>query len=473
MYLATPMTRFEYMRIPVSVIPPAIMDLYKLHAKVKNGYIYVQIEKGMYGLPQAGILANQLLRERLKPHGYYEVPHTPGLWKHKHLPVQFTLVVDDFGVKYTGNHAQHLVNALKETYEIKEDWTGALYCGIHLKWDYEKRILDTSMQGYVEKQLRKYKHKKTTKPQNTPLQPFPRQYGKNAQQPIPTDDSPPINTDQQKFIEQVVGSFLYYARAVDPIILHALSNIASEQKNPTTNTLAKTHRFLDYMAWHPDAIVRFRKSDMILNIHSDASYLTAPKSRSRAGGHYFLGSIPRDNHPIKLNGPIHSLCTILRFVAASAAEAELGALFLNAKEAKIMRLTLEELGHPQPPTPIHIDNTTVVGIVNNTIKRQRSRSMEMRYFWLLDSEAQKYFTYHYHPGQENLADYHTKSFNGKDTTHARPFYVYERNSPKELVRALLPSTRRGCVGKLRDSYLHRRPLPTIPTYKVHKRTKCS
>jgi len=71
-------------------------------------------------------------------------------------------------------------------------------------------------------------------------------------------------------------------------------------------------------------------------------------------------------------------------VAASATEAKLGALFLNAQEAKVIRLVLEELGHPQPPTPIHVDNTTTVGIVNNTIKRQRSRAMEMRYFWLLD-----------------------------------------------------------------------------------------
>ena len=77
-------------------------------------------------------------------------------------------------------------------------------------------------------------------------------------------------------------------------------------------------------------------------------------------------------------------CAILKLVAASAAEAELGALFLNAQEARIIRLTLTEMGHPQPPTPVHVDNSTAVGIVNNTIKRQRSRAMEMRYFWLLD-----------------------------------------------------------------------------------------
>jgi hypothetical protein len=109
---------------------------------------------------------------------------------------------------------------------------------------------------------------------------------------------------------------------------------------------------------------------MILNVHSDASYLSTPKAHSRAGGYFFLGSLPRDGDPIKLNRAIHVSCTILKLVAASAAEAESGALFLNAQEAKVFRLILAELGHPQPPTPIHIDNTTTVGIVNNTIKRQ-------------------------------------------------------------------------------------------------------
>jgi len=107
-------------------------------------------------------------------------------------------------------------------------------------------------------------------------------------------------------------------------------------------------------------------------------------------------------------------------VAASAAEAELGSLFLNTQEAKVIRLILEELGHPQPPTPIHVDNTTAVGIVNNTIKRQRSRSMEMRYFWLLDQETQKYVDIFYHPGQENLGDYPSKHHFGPIHQHVRP-----------------------------------------------------
>ena len=85
-------------------------------------------------------------------------------------------------------------------------------------------------------------------------------------------------------------------------------------------------------------------------------------------GIFFLGSLPQENQPINFNGAIAVLCTVLKFVAASAVEAELGALFLDAKEAKVMRLTIEELGHPQPPTPIHCDNSKTVGIVKNTVK---------------------------------------------------------------------------------------------------------
>ena len=100
------------------------------------------------------------------------------------------------------------------------------------------------------------------------------------------------------------------------------------------------------MAKNPNAHVRFYPSDMILNVHSDASYLSAKYANSRAAGYFFLGWGPDDDRPICLNGQKWTLCKILKFVAASAAEAELGAIFLNAKEAKTIRLTLEELDHP-------------------------------------------------------------------------------------------------------------------------------
>jgi hypothetical protein len=123
---------------------------------------------------------------------------------------------------------------------------------------------------------------------------------------------------------------------VDPAILMALSEISSQQSAPTENTMKRVNQFLDYMWTHPDAIIRNRASDMILNVHSDALYLSAPKARSRAGGYFFRGSLPHHGDPIKLKGAIHVTCTILKLVAASVAEAKLGALFLNAQEAKVI-----------------------------------------------------------------------------------------------------------------------------------------
>jgi hypothetical protein len=111
------------MKMPLSLFPQDIIDHYGINNKVLNGYVYMEICKGMYGLPQANILANKLLKKRLATHGYYKQPHTPGLFKHKSHPVWFNLAVDDFGIKYIGEiNLQHLYDALPmESYDIVED----------------------------------------------------------------------------------------------------------------------------------------------------------------------------------------------------------------------------------------------------------------------------------------------------------------------------------------------------------------
>ena len=147
-YLMTPMKRYEYMHMKLEDIPEEIIVLYKLRDKVDaKGFVYVEILKGMYGLPQAGIIAQELLEKRLNARGYKQSEFTPGLWTHE---------------------------------------------------------------------------------------------------------------------------------------------TRNKQGAPTENTLAKVHQFLDYAATNPEAIVTYKKSNMVLAIHSDASYLSEPKARSRAGGHFFL-----------------------------------------------------------------------------------------------------------------------------------------------------------------------------------------
>jgi hypothetical protein len=213
MYLETPLDCFEYMRMPISLFPTNIIDHYQLNNKVLKDYIYMEIRKGMYGLPQAGILANKLLKKRLAKHGYFKQPHTPGLFSHKSRPIRFNLAVDDFRIKYIGKVTlQHLYNSLQtETYNIVKDRAGDLYCGIDLKWNYAKGYVDLSMPKYVMKQLTRYAHPAPLKPQHCPFAPNPVTYGKDNQAPNTTNDSHLLDDTSKKRIQQIVGSFLYYA----------------------------------------------------------------------------------------------------------------------------------------------------------------------------------------------------------------------------------------------------------------------
>ncbi len=201
------------------------------------------------------------------------------------------------------------------------------------------------MPGYIKKQLLKYEHI-MRRIQHCPYSPEPKRYSADAQSPLPQDISQKLTDNEIKKVQKIVGSILYYARAVDMTVLMALSSIASEQTKGTERILEKAYQVLDYLATHPNAVVRFRASDMVMNIHLDASYLSKPKAKSRACGHLFMGSLPKDGDPIKLNGVFHTLCLILRFIVASAAEAELRALFLNCQKGMIFKTTLEDLGHP-------------------------------------------------------------------------------------------------------------------------------
>ena len=131
--------------------------------------MYIDIRKGMYGLLQAGILAHLLLEERLDAHGYSRSKAVPGLWRHKSRPISFTLVVKDFGVKYVGKeHTMHLINILKESYEISEDWWGSKYVGITFDWDYTNRRVHLSMPGYINKALQHFTHERPQRLQNSP-----------------------------------------------------------------------------------------------------------------------------------------------------------------------------------------------------------------------------------------------------------------------------------------------------------------
>jgi hypothetical protein len=132
-YLNTPLERFEYMVINLASLPQETIDKYDLKQLTQEGKVYIEIQKGMYGLPQVGILANELLQRNLAKDGYRPITHTHGLWTHDTRLISFSVVLDDFGVKYVvGEHAEHLMTCIKKNYSISSDWNGTAYCGLTL-----------------------------------------------------------------------------------------------------------------------------------------------------------------------------------------------------------------------------------------------------------------------------------------------------------------------------------------------------
>ena len=171
MYLNTNLKDYENLRVHTSQIPEESMQKYNLQQYVTPvGWVFFKILKGMYGLPQAGVLAHGKTTSVLAPHGYAPEKNTPGLWTHATRPIAFALVVDDFGVKYVWEeHAKHLLNILLKNYEgVHEDWGGTKFCGITLKWDYIQHTCELSMPGYIESILKRFHHPHPIKPELAP-----------------------------------------------------------------------------------------------------------------------------------------------------------------------------------------------------------------------------------------------------------------------------------------------------------------
>jgi hypothetical protein len=141
----------------------------------------------------------------------------------------------------------------------------------------------------------------------------------------------------------------------------------SEQSNATEVTAYKVIKLLNYCNTHRETKTRYHASDMKFHIHSDASYVSESEAKSRDGGFFYMGNATKHDKNLT-NSAILIISKVLKHVMSSAAEAEIGAFFINAKEGAFLTTTLEELGHNQPPTPMETDNTTATGYSNGTIK---------------------------------------------------------------------------------------------------------
>jgi hypothetical protein len=268
------------------------------------------------------------------------------------------------------------------------------------------------MPGYIDNLLIKFKHPRPRKQRLSYYICLPISYGSKTQLTPESDASELLNDSCKHRIQEIVGSFLYYTRAVGNKLLVALSTIAARQVKATVATEQAFHLLLDYVATYPNDGIIYCASDMILFAHADAGFLNESQTRSHAGAHIFLSV--NDPYP-RFNGAVLSIAQIIKFVMASAAESELAALFITAREMIPHCQTLIDMGWPQPKSPIQTDNSTAAGVVNNTIVPCRSKMMDMRFWWLRCQASQDQFQYYWDAGSKNWADYNTKHH--PDTYH--------------------------------------------------------
>ena len=382
--------------------------------KAGRPFCYFNITKTMSGLPQSGFYSQQELIAVLSDHGYVET-RTPMLFRHISRSITFTLVVDDFAVKYDSpSDLDHLLSCLHTKYALKTHRTGPSYTYLGYTIDYGRphRTMTLSMPNYIPNLLKKLRPN-GVRPQPSPAVYTPPSYGSRSPQLSHTDTSPLASPSQKLDIQKTCGSLLFYARALDPSFLTAVGALSAQQASPTLSSVAAAERLLGYAAAHPCHTAIIRNSNMLLNVAVDGSYLSRANSGSVAGGCFFLGPIPSASEtepsaPYTPNAPLHQFSTRVPVVVASAAEVEYAAVFGGMQVACEIRTTLESLGYPQPPTPVYVDNACAIGLASSTVRPKKSKSIDMRFDWIRDRVRQNLFTVVKIAGTANLADFFTK-----------------------------------------------------------------
>jgi hypothetical protein len=299
------------------------------------------------------------------------------------------------------------------------------------------------MPGYIKAALHKYQHAAAARPEHSPHTWSPPIYGAKTQYVEDKTTSPALSDKDVNKLQELTGTLLYYDRAVDPTLIMPINVLASEQSKATAITADKVIKILNYCNTHPETKIRYHASDMIQHIHSDALYLSEHEAKRRSGGVFYMGRNTKTDKKLT-NGAILIISKVLKHVMSSAAEAEIGAVFINAKEGAVLSTTLEELGNPQPPTPMETENTTVTGYINGTIKQKRTKAIDMRFYWIKDRVKQGQFNVFWGPGYKNLADYFTKH---NSPAHHKRMREINIHADERLInrKGIRDSALRGCV----------------------------
>ena len=232
-FLHTQMEHPEYMKLPYKYFPKEIRIKYNLSSLLtSDGYIYIKIIKGMYGLKQSALLAHIQLSTLLVHGGYISIEGSQNMWKHFTRKTLFCLCVDDFGVKvYSKEDLEHFQNTVQKTYTCKTDFSGKTFLGFTIYWKYEKGYVDISMPGYVKRALETLMYEVTVYPQYSPYECIPINYTSQSkrQYAMQEEKNPLLLPKQTTYIQRVVGTFLYYALGINLTMLPAINQISMHQ----------------------------------------------------------------------------------------------------------------------------------------------------------------------------------------------------------------------------------------------------
>ncbi len=285
------------------------------------------------------------------------------------------------------------------------------------------------------------------KPQHCPYAPQPHEYGSNAQCLLPLDTSPPPLRRQHKTYpaSNRKHPVLCASRRPDsddgPQHYSKQASTWHQEHNAKNKTIPW---LFGHSLRHNSAIPCIGYD---LNIHSDTSF--HPR-QTHTAEHAGTSSWDGNRISHSQSNSMEHFYLVCNITVCCCICCRGRTWYINCKHTTIFWLNLEEMSHPQPPTPINCDNSTMVGIVNNTVKHQCSQSLEMRFFWVADAVEAGKFDIKYYPGKENLGKYQSKHHIGAHHIAVCPRYVHKQASVGELPRASKPSTLKWCVGILPD-----------------------
>ena len=396
-------------------------------------YVYCDILKSLYGLAISGLLSQLRLLAQLYSYDFIQT-ETPCLFRHRTRDITFCLVVDDFAIRYTSlDDLKHFTDCLSELYHIKVHPECVSFLGFTIVYDRVARTISLSYPSYIPDLLTRLDIP-NLRTRKSPCVYVPPVFGSKEPQVAHADDSAPASKEELATLQIIIGSILYYARAVDATMLTAVCLLSSQQAAPTANTMRAAFRLLGYAKLHPNHCLVFKPSDMILRIHSDASYLNRNKSGSTAGGYHYLGT----TDPEFYNGPVFCHCTLIPVKCQAVSEAEYAGVFCNGQVGVDGRNILRSLGHPQPPTAIYCDNECAIGLAEQTMRTKKSKSIDMRFDWIQDRVRQQQFQVIFVPGILNRADFFTKALPVHVHQEVAPYYASPPSPAVLSVRFISP-----------------------------------